>query len=100
MTAWAEARLGRTQKAETLLRLLDPVVKEPAERSMLAVAWFEALNGAGRIEEAWKAYRRLDLATLPSPLVRVLDRDGAALAIRVERKRKLDEALEEARRQP
>lgn len=100
LTAWAEARLGRTQKAETLLRLLDPVVKEPAERSMLAVAWFEALNGAGRIEEAWKAYRRLDLATLPSPLVRVLDRDGAALAIRVERKRKLDEALEEARRQP
>lgn len=100
LTAWAEARLGRTQKAETLLRLLDPVVKEPAERSMLAVAWFEALNGAGRVEEAWKAYRRLDLATLPSPLVRVLDRDGAALAIRVERKRKLDEALEEARRQP
>lgn len=100
LTAWAEARLGRTHKAETLLRLLDPVVKEPAERSMLAVAWFEVLNRAGRIEEAWKAYRQLDLATLPSPLVRTLDRDGAALAIRVESKRKLDKALEEARRQP
>jgi tetratricopeptide (TPR) repeat protein len=100
LTAWAEARLGRTQKAETLLRLLDPVVKEPTDRSLLAVAWFEALNKAGRIEEAWKAYQRVDLAVLPSPVARMLDREGAALAIRVEKKRRFDEALEEARRRP
>ena len=100
LTAWAEARLGRTQKAENLLRLLDPVVKEPTDRSLLAVAWFEALNKAGRIEEAWKAYQRVDLSVLPSPVARMLDREGAVLAIRVEKKRRFDEALEEARRRP
>ncbi|MEY3277033.1 MAG: Tetratricopeptide repeat [Verrucomicrobiota bacterium] len=100
LTAWAEARLGRTQKAETLLRLLEPAVKEPTDRSLLAVAWFEALNKAGRIEEAWKAYQKVDLAMLPAPVARMLDREGAALAIRVEKKRKFEEALEEARRRP
>lgn len=100
LTAWAEARLGRTQKAETLLRLLDPVVKEPTDRSLLAVAWFEALNKAGRIDEAWKAYQKVDIAVLPSPVARMLDREGAALAIRVEKKKKFEEALEEVRRRP
>lgn len=100
LTAWAEARLGRTQKAETLLRLLEPAVKEPTDRSLLAVAWFEALNKAGRIEDAWKAYQKVDIGVLPSPVARMLDREGAALAIRVEKKRKFEEALEEARRRP
>lgn len=100
LAAWAEARLGRTQKAENLLRLLDPLVKDPTDRSIVAVAWFEALNQGGRIEEAWKAYRNVDLSMLPAPIARKLDREGAALAIRVEQKRKFDEALEEARRRP
>ncbi|MEY3276764.1 MAG: hypothetical protein RL153_2032, partial [Verrucomicrobiota bacterium] len=36
----------------------------------------------------------------PAPVARMLDREGAALAIRVEKKRKFEEALEEARRRP
>lgn len=100
LTAWAEARLGRLRKAESSLRSLDALVKAPGEKAILAVAWFELLSRTDRVEEAWSVYKAMDMSLLPSPTVRQIDQEATALATRLEKKRKFDEALKAARQQP
>lgn len=87
LTAWAWARAGNYGKAEASLRLVEGLAKEAGDRNLLGLVWFELLLRSGRGEEAWKRYGTLDVARLPGPLGRWLDKEASKLSDRLLKER-------------